>query len=217
MRGHGSVGRRLKQAVVLQKEWGTRALAERGLVVLGVQSLTLVETSLDPPPPPLELPDGVRIAILARDQLDDLLALRPDVGREEALRRLDTGSRCFAAWTGSTIVWAQWVGTEAPVFPTFGFTLPLAADEVYAYSSYTSPAHRGLGIHARGTRHVRRVLASEGARRCIAAILSDNGPALRASFRAGSTPFARVVVLKLGRLPTIRLTRIPRTWKRPLE
>ena len=85
--------------------------------------------------------------LLARDELAEYLALRPDAEREETADRFARGHVCFVARSEGRLVAACWAGRGRCWVEYLGVWVDLARDVGYLYDLYVAPVARGLGVY----------------------------------------------------------------------
>ena len=61
-------------------------------------------------------------------------------------RRIEAGSRIYAAWSDGRIISAGWLELDRALFDAVGACIPIGPKVVYARASYTDPELRGRNI-----------------------------------------------------------------------
>jgi GNAT superfamily N-acetyltransferase len=182
----------------LRKE-GARSFAFRVLGETVYRRLVIVERDLHEPPPELDRAPAVSFDFLDEGGLDGYEALRPG-RRAQAAARLAAGDRCFAGWSDGRLVAARWLATGTPLVEYLGVRLPLAADEIYHYDTFTDPElrRRGVSTAAQGALFPR--LRDEGFRWSVRAILPENRAAVADAARGGYVRRGRFGYVRFGPL-----------------
>lgn len=153
--------------------------------------LELVELDLTAPPTLAEVPLPLDFGFVSHEDTT------------EARRRFARGDRCFAAWSSDEIVSTRWIAEGRGYIAYLDRWLELDPKDVYLFETYTHPARRGSGISAAAGTRLAHVLAGEGRRRILAAVLPENHAGRRAYEKAGYRCIGRVGYVKLG------------PWRRP--
>jgi hypothetical protein len=162
--------------------------------------LTLMELVLDPLPPVVDSTLPLGVGFLTSREVSDYLELRPDADEQEVIARLARGERCFVARHNGLLVSARWIASGEAEIEYLGRRLPFAPDEVFLSDTFTSPSFRGNAISAAAGTRLAHVLAGEGIRRIIGAILPENRRAARAFDKAGARPFGKIGYVAIGPL-----------------
>lgn len=155
---------------------GAQALATLWFKVLAAtvyRRLLLFERDLaDSSPRTAELP--LTTQVLHEADVEDYLALRADTQRAEVLSRLRAGELCFTLRTERQIVHACWSASRRGRIAYLGCSLPLPADTVYVYESYTDPDFRLLRASRARAEWMEQSLRVAGYRRMWYAVLPEN-------------------------------------------
>lgn len=91
-----------------------------------------------------DLPADLEVSELTPTDIDDLLALQPDVTREQFIAEFDAGRLCFGLRHHGVLVGKVWCDLHAVNEPAI--YRPLGPDEAYLFAAYTAPAFRGRNI-----------------------------------------------------------------------
>jgi hypothetical protein len=137
--------RRIRDAVGLEGPWRLilRVLVSPvyGAVGVHVQPLECEPYELGP----LPAPTGIRK--MTADDIEALLAFRPEYRREELWERLRSGHECFMSLVGDDLASCRWICTGEARVGSLGLVLPLRRDEVFLYEVYTHANYRGRRIN----------------------------------------------------------------------
>ena len=171
----------------LYRDQGLRGVWFGALARVGVyRRLVLVELSLRPPPPVVEIPLELDYGFLASPRDDD------------DRTRLERGDRCFAAWQDGRIVSSRWIANGRAHVAYLDRWIDVADDDVYLSETWTAQPLRGRGVSGAAGTRLAAVLAAEGKRRIVAAVLPENTGGRRAYEKAGYLPVGRIGFVKLG-------------------
>ena len=118
-------------------------------------------------------------------------ALVPNADPTTVARRLDAGSRIYAAWSDGRIISAGWLEVDRALFDAIGACIPIGPKVVYARASFTEPELRGRNIATVGYVSALELLREEGFERAVGFLLpearSSHGPVVKAGLeRVGS-------------------------------
>jgi hypothetical protein len=176
-----------------------RALWFRALAATVYRRLLLYERELgDPPERPSEL--SVTAELLNEADIGDYLAFRADAERFEIVARLEAGELCFALWFEGRIVHACWAAPRVAQIEYLGCLLPLRADEVYVYDSFTDTKVRFLGLSRVRAAWMERFLRAAGYQRWLCTALPENAAGRRfIEDRAGSRLLGTIGSVRIGR------------------
>ena len=199
------VRHRARRAGEILRHEGITSLLVRVAALAGYRRALLFSVALDPPPAPAETDLPLDYGFLQPGDLERFADYRPDVGVSGAARRLAQGERCFVARLEGRIVSARWIATGRVRVPEFRLTLPLAADQVFAYDSYTSSEVRGHRVASAAATRLAASLAAEGRRTLLATVLPENGAGIKNVSRSGYQEVGRFAVRVLGPLPALRV------------
>jgi hypothetical protein len=188
----------LRRAAEVYRQAGIRGLWFGALARICYRRLDLVELSLTPPPAIAESPFPLDFGFLDESDVAAYAELGAGVTVEEALLRLKRGERCFVVRADGSIVSGRWVAARRAFVSYLDRWLELGPDEVYVYETYTRSAERGHAVSAAGGTRLARVLAGEGVRRVVAAVLPENGPGQRAYRKASYRRVGTIGYVKLG-------------------
>ena len=160
--------------------------------------LVLYERDLGEPASGRATPaEAVRYGFLSADQLDEYAVLRPG-RRAHAAARLAAGDRCFATWLDGRLAAVRWLATGSPHVEYLDLRVPLAADEIYHYDTFTAPAVRRRGVSAASQDALASVLREEGYRWVVRAVLPENRAAIADAARAGYVACGRIGYVRIG-------------------
>ena len=177
----------IRRARTLVRERGVRGLWFGVLAWTRVyRRLELVELSLRPPPSILHTPLSLDFGFLTATESEDARA------------RLEHGERCFVARQAGAVISSRWITERQAYVAYLDARLDLEPDEVYLSETYTRPSQRGRGVSAAAGTRLAHVLAAEGRRRILAAVLPDNRSGRRAYEKAGYRSIGRIGYVKLG-------------------
>jgi hypothetical protein len=191
----------LSRAREILLEDGAAALWYAVLAQTVYRRLTLMELVLDPLPPVVDSTLPLEVGFLGSWEVSDYLELRRDGDEQEVIARLARGERCFVARHKGVLVSARWITSGEAEIEYLGSRLPLAPDEVFLSDTFTSPPYRGNSISAAAGTRLAHMLAGEGIRRIIGAVLPENRRAARAFDKAvGARPFGKIGYVAIGPL-----------------
>ncbi len=183
----------------LVREEGARSFAFRALGETVYRRLVIVERDLHAPPPELDRGPEVSFDFLEEGGLGAYEVLRPG-RRAQAAARLAAGDRCFAGWNDGRLVAVRWLATGSPHVEYLDVPLPLGADEIYHYDTFTEPEVRRRGVSIAAQRALFPRLRDEGYRWSVRAILPENRAALADAARGGYVARGRIGYVRLGPL-----------------
>jgi GNAT superfamily N-acetyltransferase len=128
---------------------------------------------------------------LEPEDIGAYVALVPNADPSTVARRLDAGSRIYAAWSDRRIISAGWLEVDHALFDAVGARIPIGPKVVYARASYTEPELRGRNIATVGYVSALELLREEGFERAVGFLLpearSSHGPVVKAGLeRVGS-------------------------------
>ena len=185
-RGEGT-GRLLARTSVV-----VRGAVYRYVVFIGID-LTSSAPKLAPGPP-------IEMRLLRPEDVEAYARFRGrPVESVPALRRLERGHLCVAAWLDGEIVSAIWYVLRSAWMDEIDRGLTLAPNELYAYDCYTTESRRGQGIAPLRERWAMEYFRGQGYGRTVAWISPQNLPALRAGRKIG-TDLGRAGFVRLGPL-----------------
>lgn len=186
---------------VLRREGFRRLLVRAGVVARGIVYRYVVVVALDLT---LARPDvssdlQVQIRLLRPEDVAAYARFRGrPVDAVPALRRLDEGDLCVAVWLEDEIVAAAWYAFGKAWVDEIGRSLRLAADEVYAYDSYTAESRRRHNLAALRGIWAAAYLRENGYRRIVGWISPQNRPAFGPARKVGYETLGTVGFLRLG-------------------
>src|SRR5262249_44587229 len=180
-------------------ERGLRNAWFTALSVAGIyRRLGLLERRLDIPVPDVTVDPAFRVALLMDGERAAYLEFRPDQDVVEVTRRLDRGDHCFATWQEQRIVHAAWAATGRAWIEYVSRELPLAADDVYVYDSFTTPEFRGRGAAPLRARVLGQYFAARGYARLLTAVLQENAAGFRPLEKVGTRPVGTIGYIGIG-------------------
>jgi hypothetical protein len=142
--------------------------------------------------PPVVAPPrvAVRIAMLTPGDLKAYAHLRPDVGEQEARRRLDAGHLGWVAWQRDRVVGELWASPGYAWVEYIEYEAPLSPDEVYLYQAFTAADCRHKGILTAMAGQALADLHSRGFRRLVGVVRPEFSTLGIPYLKWGATPFA---------------------------
>ena len=191
-------GNAVQRAYLVLREEGLRSFWFKLASTLGYRRLLLLERSLQETVPQFEPKLPLELGVLEVSEVDDHLAFRPDIPRQEALHRLRSAQECFVARSAGRIVSACWATTRSRWNEFLSCELAVVPGEVHMFDAFTLPTFRGQGAAPAVCMHQLAHFRRQGLRRAIRATLPENTPALRAHAKSGFTPYALVRSIKIG-------------------
>lgn len=224
LRGVGRKGRRWRQVAgeVLRREGVARLLTRSWVAVRGIVYRDVVFVALDLMQAVPHVESRVPV-VMRRLQHDDMAAYArfraQPVERLAAVRRLEQGDACVAAWLDDEIVSAGWYSFETAWVDDLGRGLRLAPGEVFGYDLYTTERQRGLGVASVRGRWAAEHFRDLGYRRIVAEISPHNLPVHGTAQRLGYDTLGRAGFVRLGpwRRDFVLSAGGPRLWGRRSE
>ena len=181
-----------------------RPLADLWFAALGAariyRRLVLLARPLGHFAPELAAPAGIRIAVLAPDEIDAYLAFRPEQTGPEIRTRLSCGHLCFAAWHDGQIVHAAWGATRRAPIDYLSHEIELSPDEVFVFDSFTAPASRGRNLSPLRAVVMGRHYHERGYRRVLTAVHPENRVGFRPLEKVGTRPVGLIGYVGVGPL-----------------
>ena len=128
---------------------------------------------------------------LEPEEIGAYAALVPNADPSTVARRLEAGSRIYAAWSDGRIISAGWLEVDQALFDAVGARIPIGPKVVYARASYTDRELRGRNIATVLYVSALDLLREEGFERAVGFLLpearSSHGPVVKAGLeRVGS-------------------------------
>lgn len=191
-------GNTIRRALVTLQMEGLHSCWFKLLSSLGYRRLLVFERLLDEPVPDFAPRVPVEIAMLAKSELDEYLAFRPDTFRRDAMERLRSGEMCFVARHEGTIVAGGWVAVQRIWIAYLGSAIDLASGDAYSYDKFTLPAFRGHGIFNAVRTHHLRYLERAGYRRAIVTVVPENESSIRDIYKGGYRLQGMLGRIKIG-------------------
>jgi hypothetical protein len=186
---------------VLRREGLGRVGARASVVARGAVYRYVVFVAMDLTGPVPEVPPGpaVEMRLLRPDDVEAYARSRSrPVNSVPALRRLEEGHVCVAAWLDGAIVSTAWYAFGSVRVDEIDRLLRLAADEAYVYDSYTSESLRGLSIAALRGRWAFAHFRDLGFRRTVGWVSPENLPAFGPARKLGADTLGRAGYFRLG-------------------
>jgi len=181
-----------------------RPLADLWFAALGAariyRRLVLLTRPLAPSALELSAPAGVRIDVLAPEEIGAYLAFRPEQTGAEIGIRLSRGHLCFAAWHDRQIVHAAWGATERAPIEYLSHEIELSPDEVFIFDSFTAPASRGRNLSPLRAVVMGRHYHEQGYRRVLTAVHPENRVGFRPLLKVGTRPVGLIGYVGIGPL-----------------
>ena len=115
------------------------------------------------------------------DELDQIMYQ----GCSEIEKRFERGNRCFVAQIGAKVVHYTWVSFHKEYLPSINKWIELADDEAYIYNVRTLSDFRGQGIFPFVLDRLCEQLKTDGYKKILASVQSDNVPSQKAFEKAG--------------------------------
>lgn len=188
----------LGRARVVLAEEGLRSLWFKVLGETVYRRLLLLARDTAGPLSPVPFPDGLDFSFVEPSDARSLNSLAAQADSAEALRRLRRGDRCFVGRIGGRVVTARWVAVGEIWIPYLQRWLQPKVNEVFIYESFTHPAFRSQGVDAGARRTLLPLLAAEGVRTTVAAVLPEERLALRVLEKDGYRRIGVVGYVKIG-------------------
>ena len=187
---------------------GVRALWFKILGETVYRRLLLLERSFEEPIPeiPSQLP--IIFQVLEWTETEEYLHYRPGTTRVEIFRRFTAQHRCIVARYQGRLVSNTWVAASNAWSHYLSREVPLGANDLYAYDSFTDPLCRGHAVASALGVEVLRHFRGTGYRRIIRAISPENRASLRAVSKSGYRPYGVIGYVGIGpwRKHFVRLT-----------
>jgi GNAT superfamily N-acetyltransferase len=186
---------------VLRREGLGRVVARAAVVARGAVYRYVVFIAMDLTAPVPEVQPGppVEMHLLRSDDLEAYARSRSrSVGSVPALRRLEEGDVCVAAWLDGEIVSTAWYAFESVRVDEIGRLIRLAPDEAYVYDSYTTESLRGLSIASLRGRWAFAHFRELGFRRTVGWVSPENLPAFGPARKLGYDTLGRAGYFCLG-------------------
>ena len=186
---------------MLRREGLGRVAARASVVARGAVYRYVVFVAMDLTRPVLEVPPGppVEMRVLRPDDVDAYARSRSrSVESVPALRRLEEGHVCVAAWLDGEIVSTAWYAFDSVRVDEIGRVLRLAPDEAYVYDSHTTESLRGLGIASLRGRWAIAHFRELGFRRTVGWVSPENLPAFGPARKLGYDTLGRAGYFRLG-------------------
>jgi hypothetical protein len=182
----------------------TRPLGDLWFAALGsariYRRLVLLARPLSASVPEIAVPSPIRIAVLAHEEIDAYLALRPDQSGAEIRSRFSRGHLCFAAWHHRQIVHAAWGATQRAPIDYLSREIELSPDEVFIFDAFTAPASRGHNLSALRALAMGRHYRDRGYRRVLTAVHPENRAGFRPLEKVGTHPMGLIGYIGIGSL-----------------
>lgn len=173
------------RAIHILRSQGPLSLFFKILGELGYRRLFLYTRRLPPgasepsSEPPLEF------GLLTPDEIDDHVALLPNVPHREIETRLRAGHVCTTARMNGELVAVTWAAAGRAWVEYLGLHVRLPPGVVYGYQTYVAPGFRRCGAASELTRMRTCQLVSLGHRIELSAAMPENAPALRLQHAVG--------------------------------
>lgn len=202
---------------MLRREGVGRVAARASVVAKGAVYRYVVFVAMDLTRPALEVPHGPPLEMRLL-QPDDVEAYARSRGRPvetvPALRRLEEGHVCVAAWLDGAIVSTAWYAFDSVRVDEIDRVLRLAPDEAYVYDSYTVESLRGLSIAALRGRWAIEHFRGLGFKRTVGWVSPKNLPAFGPARKLGADTLGRAGFFRLGpwRREFVEPAGARRTW-----
>ena len=181
-----------------------RPLADIWFAALGAariyRRLVLLARQLGSAAPELAAPSGVRIAVLAPEEIGAYLAFRPEQSGAEIRVRLSRGYLCFAAWHGEQILHAAWGATQRAPIDYLAYEIDLSPDEVFIFDAFTAAAARGRNLSPLRAVLMGRHYYDRGYRRVLTAVHPENRVGFRPLEKVGTRPVGLIGYVGIGPL-----------------
>jgi len=175
---------RVRLARELIRSEGLRSIWPRVLGRLVYRRVVVAAADMDAEytVPPCDIEMTVRK--LTPEDIGAYAALVPNADPATVARRLEAGSRIYAAWSDGRIISAGWLEIDYALFDAVGAKIPIGPKVVYARASFTEPELRGRNIATVGYVSALELLREEGFERAVGFLLpearSSHGPVVKA-------------------------------------
>jgi acetyltransferase (GNAT) family protein len=113
-------------------------------------------------------------------------------------RRMQRGSRAFAARVDGRIACYGWVSVGAECIGELEREFRLPPGEAYVWDCFTVPERRCLGLYGSLLTHLAGAMQAEGMHRLWIGSAMANRPSIRGFETAGFSPVVRVAYLRAG-------------------
>ena len=148
------------------------------------------------------LPYALTVRTASEDDIDAIVALRPQYDRRTLLTRLQEGQECVVSWDVCTPTSVYWTCKGRGPLVHLGLVLPLEDREVFVHDLYRDPARRHKGEGDVTRRYLDQRYAREG----IDSVVS--------CATAGRGPYGRGDPDRVATIRTLRLGPFRRFWVR---
>ncbi len=182
---------RARMARELIRSEGLRSIWPRllGRLVYRRVVVAAADMSGDYTVPPCDI--EMTLKKLTPDEISAYVAFAPNANAATVARRMEAGSRIYAAWSDGGIISAGWLDSNRALFDAVGACIPIGPKVVYARASYTTPELRGRNIATVAYVTALELLREEGFERAVGFLLpearSSHGPIVKAGLeRVGS-------------------------------
>ncbi len=135
-----------------------------------------------------------------RDDVEVMLALRPQYSAGAVRSRLRSGDQCFLSFMADELVSWRWVSTGRATIRDLGLVLPLREEEVYVSEVYTFPSYRRSGVQRASRLAFDRRCDQVGVRMKVSAATP------------GRKPFGRGDPWRVATVRTLRLGPLRKFW-----
>jgi GNAT superfamily N-acetyltransferase len=143
----------------------------------------------------------IRIEELGVSDSSGYLAFRRGATLEQYRARFETGYRCYVAHVdGKGIVSATWVATDRAWLHEFRKYLPLPADAIYVFDSYTLPEYRGKRISGALFAQISQIYCAAGFCQALTLTGPENAANIRSRTRSGFEPNGGIAQVGIGPL-----------------
>ena len=186
----GEGWRRLREALRERDMVGAAILASRGLFIISVERMLVLESpALDPPQSVQRMPapeSGLTVRDASASDLPEISRLFPHNADRyaERMRRRD---ECLLVQHGTTVIGLTWLGFDPNAPRELGCAIQLPDAACWDYDAFVLAEHRKLGAFAILNREMFRRLPERGIRRVFAAVGHLNKASLAAHERLGYT------------------------------
>jgi ribosomal protein S18 acetylase RimI-like enzyme len=191
-------GHALQRAAASLRHEGVGAFAFKLASELGYRRVLLLERLLDDPigDPAPAMP--VEFALLAEDEIDDYLVLRPEADRARIVEHLAAGWTCAVLRLEDRIVSACWSAAPPYWSAYLERPMPVEPGDVYLTDAWTDARHRGHALAHVLCLHQLHHFRALGFRRALRGTIPENLSALRVHAKSGFRVIAMLGRLRIG-------------------
>ena len=159
------------------------------------------------PQPEPRLP--VEFCEIGQGSMDELASTMSGTPGGDILRRLESGSRCYAARVNGNIASYGWVSFQEEYVGELNLRLRLMPGEAYIWDCFTLPAYRHQGLYSSLLAHILSALEAESVCRVWIGADAENIVSQRGIERAGFQHVADMVLVRVVAIRQVCLQEMP--------